>query len=43
MAEEDAFYAKDPVRDRVDLVVDGNPEVPHDPETEFTRLVGSSR
>ena len=39
MAEEDAFFAKDPVRERADLIVDGNPEVPHDPELELVRGV----
>lgn len=35
MAEEDAFYADDPTVDAVDLVVDGDPRLPHDPEREF--------
>ncbi len=35
MAEEDAFYAADPTVDVVDLVVDGHPRLPHDPEREF--------
>lgn len=35
MAEEDAFYAADPTVDAVDLVVDGDPRVPHDPDQEF--------
>lgn len=35
MAEEDAFYAADPTVDAVDVVVDGNPQLPHDPEREF--------
>ena len=39
MAEEDAFFAKDPVRERADVIVDGNPEAPHDPELEFVRGV----
>jgi uridine kinase len=42
MAEEDAFYAKDPVRERADLIVEGDPALPHDPETELVRLVGSA-
>jgi glycosidase len=37
MAEEDAFFARDSVRLRVDLVVDGDPVLPHDPEREFVR------
>jgi uridine kinase/glycosidase len=32
---EDAFYATDPVRDRADLIVDGDPSLPHDPDREF--------
>lgn len=35
MAEEDAFYAADPTFDAVDLVVDGDPQLPHDEEREF--------
>jgi len=35
MAEEDAFYAVDPTVDAVDLVVDGDPQQPHDPDREF--------
>jgi glycosidase len=35
MAEEDAFYARDPVRAQADLVVDGDPMLPHDPDLEF--------
>lgn len=35
MAEEDAFYAADPTADVLDLVVDGAPQRPHDPEREF--------
>lgn len=38
MAEEDAHYAADRTRDRADLVVDGAPSTPHDPETEYVRL-----
>jgi hypothetical protein len=37
-AEEAAFFAADPVWERADLVVDGAPEFPHDPETEYVRL-----
>jgi uridine kinase/glycosidase len=37
MAEEDAFYAKDPVRNRADVIVDGDPLLPHDPELELVR------
>lgn len=35
MAAEDAFYAGDPTVDTVDLVVDGDPRLPHDSEREF--------
>ncbi|MBA2388965.1 MAG: aminodeoxychorismate synthase [Geodermatophilaceae bacterium] len=35
MAAEDVFYAADPTVDAVDLVADGDPRVPHDPEREF--------
>jgi hypothetical protein len=38
MAEEDAHFATDGTRARCDLVVDGNPGVDHDPETEFVRI-----
>jgi uridine kinase len=34
MAEEAAFYADDPVRQRADLVVDGDPSIEHDPDRE---------
>lgn len=37
-AEEDAFFAADPARDRADLVVDGGPGIPHDPRTHYLRL-----
>jgi hypothetical protein len=37
-AEETAFFAADPVWERADLVVDGAPSVPHDPETGYVRL-----
>jgi len=43
MAEEDAFYAQDLVRDRVDVVVDGDPRAPHDPETQFIQVDGTRR
>jgi uridine kinase len=36
--EEEAHYAADPTRDRADVVVDGAPTLPHDPEREFVRL-----
>lgn len=39
MAEEDAHFARDRTRDRADLIVDGSPSVPHDPEEEFVALV----
>jgi uridine kinase len=35
MAEEDAHFAADRTRDRADLIVDGAPSIPHDPEEEF--------
>lgn len=35
MSEEDAFYGADPTVDAVDLVVDGDPCRPHDPDREF--------
>src|SRR6478609_2182864 len=38
MAEEDAHFTRDGTRARCDLVVDGNPGVEHDPETEFVRI-----
>jgi len=37
-AEEDQFFSADPVWARADLVVDGAPGLPHDPETEYVRL-----
>jgi uridine kinase len=37
MAREDAFYAADPVRDHADVVVDGDPPPPADPDREFRR------
>jgi uridine kinase len=38
MAGEDVFFARDRTRERADLVVDGSPTLPHDPEIEFIRL-----
>jgi uridine kinase len=38
MAEEDAHFATDRARDRADVIVDGAPSVPHDPEDAFVRL-----
>lgn len=35
---EDAHYATDATRERADLVVDGDPAVPHDPAVEFVTL-----
>jgi hypothetical protein len=35
MAEEDAFFERDGTRDRADLIVDGSPSEPHDPDLEF--------
>jgi hypothetical protein len=32
MAEEDAHFASDRARDRANIVVDGAPSIPHDPE-----------
>ncbi|RJL31305.1 uridine kinase family protein [Bailinhaonella thermotolerans] len=32
---EDTFFAADGTRSRADLLVDGDPRVPHDPEKEF--------
>jgi adenylate kinase family enzyme len=34
-AEEDAFFERDGTRDRADLIVDGSPSEPHDPDLEF--------
>ena len=39
MAQEAAFYAVDPIRDRADVVVDGDPAEGLDLDREF-RLVG---
>jgi len=38
MTEEDAHFAADRARDRADVIVDGAPSLPHDPEEEFVRL-----
>lgn len=38
MAEEDAHYFTDRAAERADVVVDGSPALPHDPEEEFARL-----
>jgi hypothetical protein len=37
-AEEDRFFAADQACARADLVVDGAPAIPHDPEIEYVRL-----
>lgn len=42
MAEEDAHFARDRTRDRADLIVDGSPSAPHDPDEEFVAL-GATR
>jgi glycosidase/uridine kinase len=38
-ADEDDFYADDPIRANADLIVDGHPTVAHDPETELISLM----
>jgi uridine kinase len=38
IAGEVGHYATDRTRDRADLIVDGNPSVAHDPDTEFVAL-----
>ena len=38
MAEEDAFFDSDRTRERADIIVDGSPTLPHDPETEFVAI-----
>jgi glycosidase len=43
MAEEDAFYADDPVRDRADRIVDGRPSIDVDLEREFVSLPAAPR
>jgi Phosphoribulokinase / Uridine kinase family len=40
MAQEDTHFAKDDTRPRCDLIVDGNPDVRHDKETEFVARSG---
>ena len=35
MQREDAFFAEDGTRDRADLIVDGAPSAPHEPEVEL--------
>jgi hypothetical protein len=35
LADEEAFYARDPVAERADLIVDGAPSLAYDPDTEF--------
>lgn len=37
VVQETAFFAADGARDRADLVVDGAPDVPHDPERQLVR------
>ncbi len=41
MAAEDRHFAEDHTAERVDLIVDGAPDVPHDPDREFVCLLGS--
>lgn len=36
--EEDAHFVADRTRDRADVIVDGAPTIPHEPEVEFVRL-----
>ncbi len=43
MALEDAHFAQDRTVDRVDVVVDGAPSAPHDPERQFVRLCRDAR
>jgi len=38
MAEEDVHFARDRTRERADVIVDGAPSVPHDPDEEFVAL-----
>jgi uridine kinase len=38
MADEDRHFADEATAARVDLLVDGAPTLPHDPETEYVRL-----
>jgi uridine kinase len=39
IAGENEHFAADRPRDRADLVVDGDPALPHDPETQFIALL----
>jgi uridine kinase len=39
MADEDAHFAADGTEQRADLLVDGEPIVPHDPATEYVRIL----
>jgi acetylornithine deacetylase/succinyl-diaminopimelate desuccinylase-like protein len=41
MAAEDRHFAEDRTADRVDLIVEGAPDVPHDPDRELVCLLGS--
>ncbi len=43
MAEEDAHYAVDRTRNRADVIVDGAPSIPHDPESQYVRLGRNAR
>jgi uridine kinase len=38
MAQEEAHYAVDRTRDRADVIVDGDPSIPHDRDTKFVCL-----
>jgi hypothetical protein len=38
MAEEDRHFTQDRTMERADVVVDGNPMTPHDPDVSFIRL-----
>jgi uridine kinase len=37
MADEDRHFAQDQTVQRADLLVDGNPQIPHDPQLDFVR------
>jgi dephospho-CoA kinase len=39
MAEEDVHFSADETAARCDLMVDGAPRVPHDPDREFVRIL----
>jgi hypothetical protein len=39
MADEDAHFAADGTREHADLLVDGEPEIPHDTATEYVRIL----